>query len=112
MPKWYDLAEKSLGEKDEIQKTYQGKFDGDNGYMILSNDKLLFVKEEGFIFKNHDVTMELPYDRIGKIYCEDRYNMDLTDIEGRKHEFQTYQMPVSIIKDSVNELRSPEAPNT
>jgi hypothetical protein len=37
--------------EDRIQKSYPGKFDGKNGYLMMSNQKLVFVNEEGFIRK-------------------------------------------------------------
>ena len=105
MPKWYDLAEKSLKGEEEIQKSYPGKFDGIGGYLMLSDEKLLFVKEEGFLRKNYSLIQEMPYERIGKIAHEDDYTMALTDVEGEKHEFETYEIPVKIIEDSLKELK-------
>lgn len=105
MPKWYDLAEKRLEREDEIQKSYPGKFDGERGFLMLSNEKLLFVKEEGFLRKNYELIQEMPYEKIGKIIHDDRNTMELTDVEGTKYEFETYEIPVNIIEDSLKELR-------
>lgn len=105
MPKWYDLAEKELEGKDEIQKSYSGKFNDEGGYLILSNEKLLFVKEEGFLRKNYELIQEMPYEKIGKIAHDDRYTMELTDVEGEKYEFETHDIPVKIIEDNLKEFK-------
>jgi len=105
MPKWYDLAEKSLKGEEEIQKSFPGKFNGEGGYLIFSDEKLLFVKEEGFLRKNYTLIQEMPYDKIGKIAHDDRYTMELTGVEGKKYKFETYGMPVKIIEDSLKELK-------
>lgn len=103
-PKWYEFAEKSLDHGDEIQKIYVGKIDGERGYLCLSNMKLLFVHEEGFLRKTYDVTIDLPYEKIGKISREGRYELNLVEVEGQKHDFKTVEPPVSVIEKSLKDL--------
>ena len=73
MPEWIDLAKKSLGPKDEILKSYPANFDGKDGYLVLSNRNVLFVKEEGFLKKTASLTLEVPYEKIGKVTGERRH---------------------------------------
>lgn len=72
---------------------------------MLSDEKLLFMKEEGLLRKNYTLIQEMPYDKIGKIAHDDRYTIELTDVEGEKYEFETYDVPVKIIEDSLRELK-------
>ena len=103
-PKWYDLAEKNIEQGDSIQKSYEGKLNGKTGYLILSNRKLLFVREEGFLRKTYDLSLDLPYEKIDKISHEGRYELELTDVEGKKHDFKTFAVPVSRIAESLEDL--------
>jgi hypothetical protein len=72
-PKWFGLLEKNLELGDEIRRTYAGKLDGNGGYLCLSNRKLLFVHEEGFLRKTYNLTLDLPYDKVDNFSREGRY---------------------------------------
>ena len=102
--KWKEVAEKNLGRGDEIQKTWFGKLDGKHGFLLLSNEKLLFVHEKGFLHKTYDLVLDLPYDKIGKITNDGKYKLELIDIEGAKHKFSA-ELPMSIIKESLEALK-------
>ena len=100
-PKWFEIAEKSLDEGDDIQKSFQGKLDGDRGYLCLSNKKLLFVHEEGFLKKSYDLILDLPKEKVDKISHDGKYKLDITETEGKKHKFETFELPVSIIEKAL-----------
>ena len=104
--KWYDIAEKKLDTEDEIQISYLGKLDGEYGYLCLSKRKLLFVNQEGFFRKSYKLTLVIPYEEIGRISHEGRYKLNLIDVEGKKHDFVTSDLPESIIEKSLKDLIS------
>mgnify|MGYP001042933785 CR=1 FL=1 len=104
--KWRDLGEKALENEDKIQRSYPGKFDGKSGYLMMSNNKLLFVAEEGFLRKNYSLTLDLPYEKIGKINPNGKYEMEITEAEGGKHSFKTEELNISIIEKSLEDLKN------
>jgi hypothetical protein len=104
--KWHEMAEKVLEHEDRIQKTYPGKFDGKNGYLMMSNQKLLFINEEGFIRKTRSLILDLPYSKIGKINPNGKYELEITDVDGMKHSFKTEELNVSLVEKSLEELKS------
>ncbi|MFB0543456.1 MAG: PH domain-containing protein, partial [Candidatus Bathyarchaeia archaeon] len=77
--KWSDLVEKSLEREDQIQKTYSGNLDGNYGYLALSNKKILFVHEKGFLHKTYTLILDIPYEQVGKVVSEDRYRLEITE---------------------------------
>jgi hypothetical protein len=105
--KWREIAEKVLEHEDRIQKTYPGKLDGKNGYLMMSNRKLLFVRQEGFMHKTYDITMDLPYKKIGKINPNGKYELEITDVDSVKHSFKTEELNITIVEKSLEELKSP-----
>jgi len=82
-----DTAKKALEPTDEVQKNYSGSHNGQDGYVILSNRKLLFVSEKGIFKKIYNLVLEVPYDKIDEII---RNGNALTLIEEeKKHIFKT-----------------------
>jgi hypothetical protein len=102
--KWYEFAEKNLEPGDKIEKTYPGKLDEENGYIIMSNDKLMFIHEEGLFRKNYELILDLPYEEIGKISCEGKHELDFTDVKGNKHVFKIFETSIIHVCDSFTEL--------
>ena len=96
--------EKNLEPGDEIRRTYAGKLDGNGGYLCLSNNKLLFVHEEGFLRKTYDLTLNLPYDKIDDVSREGRYNLKIKEKEGREHKLVALEVPASTVERSFEEL--------
>jgi hypothetical protein len=41
-----EFAQKSLQRGDQVRKTYSGKMDGNYGHLMISDQKILFIKEE------------------------------------------------------------------
>ena len=104
--KWLDLAEKNLDPEDEIQKKYIGELDGEYGWLILSNKKLQFMHEKGFLHKTYDLVLDLKYDKIRKINHKSKQEVELVDVEGTKHNFKTGSIPVSIVEKELKDLKS------
>ena len=102
--KWYEIAEKNFEPGDEIEYSYPGKLDGEDGYILMSDKKLIFVHEEGFLRKNYELTLDLPYDEIAKIYREGNYELDFTDVKGKKHVFKAYDVPMKNIYENLEKL--------
>jgi len=105
--KWYEMGVKVLDHEDRMQKSYPGKFDGKNGYLMMSNQKLVFVNEEGFIRKTYGLILDLPYGKIGKINPNGKYELEITDVDGVKHSFKTEELNISLVEKSLEELKSP-----
>jgi hypothetical protein len=103
-PKWYEFGEKSISKEDEIKKNYAGKLNGNYGHLMMSNEKLLFVKEEGLLRKKYAVILNLPYENIEEVKTKDKYDLQITGESGDSYEFYTDDLPVSIVDESVRKL--------
>ena len=103
--KWHETVEKVLDHEDRIQKSFEGKFDGKNGYLVMSNKKLVFVNEEGFVRKTYDLILDLPYKKIGKINPNGKYELEITEVDGMKHIFKT-EFNISYVEKSLEKLNS------
>jgi len=63
----------------------------------MSDRKLMFVHEEGFLRKNYELTLDLPYDKIVEISQKGKHELDFTDVKDKKYVFEkirnTYSKP-------------------
>lgn len=113
MSKRMELAKERLSSEDEIKYSWTGKLDGKDGYLMLSNKKLVFVHESGFLSKKYDVPLDLPYERVVKIEREGRNKLVLTEAEDRRYNFVAH-VPLSRVESSIRDLieatKKPEAP--
>jgi len=103
-PKWMDIAERNLETGDEIEKTFPAELKDQYGYILMSNRKLQFVSEEGFLRKSYDLLLDIPYERIEAISQGGKYELDITDKDGEKHRFITRDLTASIPEKNLKEL--------
>ena len=69
-PKWYDFAAQRAQEGEELLKNYSGRLDGNYGHLFITNQRLFFVKEEGFLRKSYEQTMSLPLTNLDELLKE------------------------------------------
>jgi hypothetical protein len=105
-PKWHDVAEMNIEQGDSIQNSYEGELDGKMGYLLLSKRKLLFVREEGFLRKSYDLSLDLPYANIEEFSLHGRFELKMTDVEGRKHGFRSFEVLAQRIEERLENLSS------
>ena len=89
-----------------IQNSYEGELDGKMGYLLLSKRKLFFVREEGFLCKSYDLSLDLPYENIEEYSLHGRYELKMTDVEGRKHSFRSFEVLAKRIEERLENLSS------
>ena len=87
-PKWYEYAQKCMAPDEHLRKNYSGKLDGDYGYLMISDKKLLFVKEEGFLRKKYSAPFSLAYDKVQDVRPLDSYHLLISEKTGKSHKFE------------------------
>ena len=101
-PKWYEYAQKCMAPDEHLRKNYNGKLDGDYGYLMISDKKLLFVKVEGFFRKKYSAPFSLAYDKVKDVRPLDNYRMEISEKTGKTHKFET-DLNVSHIEKAIRE---------
>jgi hypothetical protein len=101
--KWYEIAQRSLDEGDEIRKSHTGELNSQNGHLIISGRRILFMEEEGTFRKKYRVTLNLPYDRLAKVTHINNSEIDLVDDEGKEHLFKPSSnwSNIAILEDEI-----------
>jgi hypothetical protein len=86
------LLKDKLDSEDLPEKRYIARYNGKHGVFIMSKKKLLFVEEKGFMHKNYNFILEIPYKQIHKNYIENKKKLVLIEGEGKEHNF-TFKDP-------------------
>ena len=103
VPKWYEYAQKQLDKNEYIQKTFEGKLDGNYGHLYITDHRLLFVKQEGFLRKSYEIILDLLKDNIKKIKQASSYELYVVDTSDREYIF-AFKLDVSIIEQNIKEV--------
>ena len=106
-----DIVEKTLEPDDElqdiftpddtVQDIFNASHNDQNGYIMLSQKKLLFVSEKGFCRKIYNLVLEVPYDVVDEI----RHigNVLTLLVKGKRHVFKSGY--ASVMEQSIKDLK-------
>jgi len=100
---WHDLAEKTLGPDDTIEKTYSCRFEKQGGYLCLARKKMVFVSVKGFLRKSYDVLLNAPYDEIDEVKRAGRYKIDHIQ-KGETHLIETSDISAKILVEGIQDV--------
>jgi hypothetical protein len=101
---WVDEAKKSLEAGDKIEKTYPCKLNGESGYLALSDKKLQFIVQKGFLSKTYSKKYEVAYGKIKKLDQKNLYTIELLDGDNAARDFNFNELPAHIVLQSLNQL--------
>jgi len=101
------IVEESLGSEDKIQKSYEGRLDGNFGIMSMSKRKLLFITEKGIFRKSYNLVLDLPYEKIKSLRTEGKYNL-IIETEDFEHTFESSGRYVPSVEEALRELMEQE----
>ena len=100
----HDITVKRLNEGDHLQKNYPLNIDGEYGYICMSKEKLLLVREKGWLRKTYNVILDVPYDKISKIGSKGEEELELTDVEGTTSKLTKFEISLHKIETNLKEL--------
>lgn len=99
------MASGKLDPSDRIQKTYSCSFDKKNGYLCLSNDKLLFVSSKGFLKKSYNVELDIPYTDLKEVKLNSRFKMNIAH-QGGENLIETSDLSAKTVMHAIQEMVS------
>ncbi|MBD3171489.1 hypothetical protein GF326_03350 [Candidatus Bathyarchaeota archaeon] len=100
---WLDLAEKTLGPDDTVERTYSCNFNKQNGYLCLGRKKMVFVNVKGFLRKSYEVLLDAPYSEVDEVKLVSRYNFEITH-NGETHQLQTSDITAKIVVEGIEDV--------
>ena len=99
------MAEKALEPGDAIQRSYTGSLDGNNGYLSISKNRLIFVNIKGFLSKKYNITMNIPINEISEIKPSKRFELEFSSGD-TKYQLNTGELPAKVVLRGINEVRT------
>ena len=106
MTNWYNETLKELKNDETIQKSYRIELDDHEGYLSLTDDRLIFIRVKGFLNKTYQKTMDLPYTEIKKIDYQNANTITLFVNDNKRYSFSTFRIPVFLVKKCIEYYRN------
>lgn len=100
---WYDLAKQTLDPDDVIEKTYSCKLGNEGGYLCLGRKKMVFVNVKGFLRKNYNVILDVPYTEVNEIGLADRFSLNLVK-QDKKYKIETTDVSAKVILNGIEDV--------
>ncbi len=99
------MAVKRLESPDKVQKSYRVGYNGSQGFIVLTNRKLMVVEEKGFFLTSYSVVLEIPYTKIKEVIVEGTHRLVIVNTEDRKQFFVSFgKVTASIIEEDFKDL--------
>jgi hypothetical protein len=100
---WHDLAEKTLGPDDTVERTYSCSFDNQYGYLCLGRKKMVFVNVKGFLKKNYYVLFDAPYNEINEVGLASRFKFNLVRRD-KTHQLETSEVSAKVVVNGIEDV--------
>ena len=83
-----EYTQKLFGDEDEYKCCFRGSHDGDYGFLVFSNKRLMFLREKG-LTADYDKRVDIPYESIRGYASPERNTINIDDHMGNTHTFRT-----------------------
>ena len=81
-----NLVKKELEPTDQVQNQYRALYNRKEGFLVLTNNRLVFLEQRGFFRASYHITLEIPYEKINKVTTTASHALEL-EIEDIKYNF-------------------------
>ncbi len=100
-----EVARAQLAPQDHVVKSYRAIRDRKEGFLVLSNHKLMFLAEEGLFRKKYRMFLEIDYNSIVDVSVLASHRLEITEENGVKHAFTSFgSVTAALIKNDAQEL--------
>lgn len=81
-----DSVKKELEPTDQVQNQYRALYNRKEGFLVLTNNRLVFLQQRGFFRASYLMTLEIPYEKINKVTTTASHALEL-EVEDMKYNF-------------------------
>jgi hypothetical protein len=76
-----------------MKKSYHLEVNNNDGYLTLTNGRIMFIAVKGFLRKSYKKTLDYRYDEIQNIRKIKSHTIELFTKDGKKHLISTLGIP-------------------
>ena len=85
-----------MSPDDEVMFEYRGKLDGNDGGLLITKEKVLFISEKGFFKKSYNYHLDITHSELDELVKEGR-ELKFKLKNGEVHGMTTYRLSFDII---------------
>jgi hypothetical protein len=99
---WYKETKKTLKKDEKIQRSYHIELNNHEGYITLTDTRIIFIRVNGFLRKTYKKTLDCPYEKISQIINVNPHSLEIICSDGEKFVFETLGIPANHIMVGIN----------
>jgi hypothetical protein len=84
-----------------MKKSYHLELNSHEGYLTLTDERIIFIRANGFFKKSYNKKLDLQYKKIKNIINKSPISFDLIEKNDKKHSFSTFGVPSTIIVNAI-----------
>jgi len=92
-----------MSADDEVVQEYRGKLDGQDGALLVTKEKILFIQEKGLFKKTYNYLVEAVHNDVS--LGKGGGGLEIKIKDGRSHVLKTYRLSIDIIIFDYNQLK-------
>jgi hypothetical protein len=102
MTDWYKETKKALRNDEKIQRSYHLELNDHEGFITLTDERIIFIRVNGFLRKSYQITLDRPYNEILELNKVNSHSFEIIYSDGDKYNFKTIGIPAIHIVTSIN----------
>ena len=100
-----DIIKRELQTNDQVRHEYRAGYEGKEGELVLTNNKIFFLTKSGFFKPHYTEVLEIPYNEITKMTAVASHRIEFTT-EAHTYELVSFgQNTAARIKKEVTALK-------
>ena len=104
-----ETVSKKLGSGEGVLHQYRTIYDGHDGFLVLSNQRIRFLEQKGVFRPSYQVTMDIPFYKVADVYTCTSRQLALKTINNacaRIHYFVSVgNISANIIVDEIKDIK-------
>ena len=92
-----------MSADDEVVQEYRGKLDGQDGALLVTKEKILFIQEKGLFKKTYNFHIDAVHSDIS--LGKGGGGLEIKIKDGSTHTLKTYRLSIDIIIFDYNQLK-------
>ena len=87
---WFDEIQNELKKDERMKKSYHLELNNHEGYLTLTDERIIFIKTDGFFKKSYKKKLDLQYEKIKNVKNNSPISFELFENNNIKHSFSTF----------------------